>query len=1200
MKKRILSVLIALVMAVGMISAAATAVFAADDGTWDYNQDSTQYIYVDFSPFTDNSADGSKDNPYRISSAAQLAGLAVLVNECGNGDPVTLGGIDESSAKPQDFANKYIKLTANIDLSAHEWVPIGIGVTNAFKGNFDGAGHSISGLKIGSESAPNKKYSSAGLFGYVENATIKNLGVSGEIYTDASNTSNSSAGGFVGHSSGATTITNCYNLCTVSCRSVGGFVGSAQGALTMKNCYNAGIVSSSTNEGGLIGGIAADANTELDCCYYNSGKAIGNRVYSGSTQKLSQSQMQGLAGATESSWENISIINKHGSLVDALNQYVYNNSTETLSPWHIHEGNYPVFGYLSSDSAPITYTYINDGTHSFKCTVCGTVTEEHTTTKPATCFTKAICALCDKEYGTKDKSNHDTSLVYDRNGKVVTEKNDGEEYYGEDGYNKNGFCAGGCYQPATQNAEGYYEIGNAGQLFWFADKVNNDNTNFGSANAKLTANIVVNAGVMTAESTGARVWTPIGNNTNKYSGTFEGNEHTVSGLYFNDSSVEYVGLFGYVGEGGTVENVGVVDSYIYGNSYAGGVVGYNRGSVLNCYNTGSVSGTSNFVGGVVGYNDYSCTVKNCYNTGSVSGTSNFVGGVVGYNFSSTVSNCYNTGNVSGGFYVGGMVGYNISGTVSNCYNTGSVSGDFYVGGVVGFNTTDASGENSCTVSNCYNTGSASGNQYVGGVVGYNSSSTVLNCYYLADIETDSFDGTTAKTSAQFASGEVAYLLGEAWGQTIGMDTSPVFKTAANTVYKNQTGGCSAATYKYEYSNTQKDPVTTHDENNYTYANGSIVNTITATCGDCQTNWHVTLKAPENAVYNGQLQGATVEGAIPGIEVIVNYNTINQPIDAGTYTASVTLDSVTVTVEYKIAQKVLTPDIIGRVTKVYDGTNTVPAGLTVVLDGIVGADDIRATSAVYTFDRPDAGTKKVNAECILLAGADVGNYTLSANTASADVGEITKAPSVTLTAPAAISGLVYDQQAHLLVTPGVTQHGTVVYSLDSMNWSTSVPTAVNAGKYTVFYKIVGDQNHLDSAPAVITVTVAQREIGIIWGQTAFEYNGERHAPTATATGVLPGDVCTVGTNGWGVYDGTYTITAITLSNPNYKLPSSGTSCQFTITTDYDKEADKVMDAVGDAINDAANEVFEDYIVPAISNAFNEMLENLFKMFQNLFN
>ena len=130
-------------------------------------------------------------------------------------------------------------------------------------------------------------------------------------------------------------------------------------------------------------------------------------------------------------------------------------------------------------------------------------------------------------------------------------------------YDNNGFCTiCNGYQPATKNTEDCYEIGNAGQIYWFADKVNNDNSNFGSAKAVLTKDIVVNKNVLvngelnTSESGSFRSWTPIGNDVNLYTGTFDGQGYTVSGLYVNDVDKKHVGLFGYVGENGTIENVG--------------------------------------------------------------------------------------------------------------------------------------------------------------------------------------------------------------------------------------------------------------------------------------------------------------------------------------------------------------------------------------------------------------------------------------------------------------------------------------------------------------------------------------------------------------------------------------------------------------------------------------------------------------------
>lgn len=156
----------------------------------------------------------------------------------------------------------------------------------------------------------------------------------------------------------------------------------------------------------------------------------------------------------------------------------------------------------------------------------------------------------------------------------------------------------------------------------------------------------------------------------KYTGTFDGNGHVIRGLYIERESEEYVGLFGALGEYGTVENVGLEDFYIKGDRIVGGVVARNYGTVSNVYSMGTVSGNEH-VGGVVGFHYYG-TVSNVYNMGAVKGYS-FVGGVVGSNNSAgryhgVVSNVYNTGTVSGSAMVGGVVGKIWKGSsVENAY-----------------------------------------------------------------------------------------------------------------------------------------------------------------------------------------------------------------------------------------------------------------------------------------------------------------------------------------------------------------------------------------------------------------------------------------------------------------------------------------------------------------------------------------------------
>lgn len=402
-------------------------------------------------------------------------------------------------------------------------------------------------------------------------------------------------------------------------------------------------------------------------------------------------------------------------------------------------------------------------------------------------------------------------------------------------YNSQGFCTDcDAYQPAVLTTDKYdinedgtkdavYEISNAGQLYWFAGLVNGTLSGVAqnkSANAVLTADIVVNANVLKSDGTlnegTFKEWTPIATSASPYTGIFDGQNHTISGLYFNQENSYDVGLFGR--NNGKIANAGILDSYFYGTSKVGGMCGNNyTGTISNCYNTGSVSGIGT-AGGASGYN-YTGSITNCYNTGNVSGSSGFVGGVSGYNSKGTIINSYNAGSVSGLEYVGGVSGYNDGGTITNCYNTGSsVSGSGYVGGV--------NGRNQGTITNCYNTSSVSGKErYVGGVIGRNeSNATITNCYYDSAIYTGNAiganDGTTekveGKTTEQFKTGEVAYLLQngqseEIWGQTIGTDTYPVLH--GPKVYKSITYmGCndSSEIASVSYSNEKKDVFGKHN------------------------------------------------------------------------------------------------------------------------------------------------------------------------------------------------------------------------------------------------------------------------------------------------------------------------------------------------------------------------------------------------------
>lgn len=210
-----------------------------------------------------------------------------------------------------------------------------------------------------------------------------------------------------------------------------------------------------------------------------------------------------------------------------------------------------------------------------------------------------------------------------------------------------------------------------------------------AAQSNLSLNCILAADItLPTVAEGENNWTPIGTNgySKRYTGTFDGGGHTITGLTINQSGTDHVGLFGCIGGRGTVKNLTLENVNITGHDNVGGVVGSTDdylNIVTGCTVSGTVSGNSN-VGGVVGYNNSS--VSGCTASGDVTGMGNNVGGVVGYN-NSSVTACYHaSGSVSGANFVGGLVGY--TDLMTACYNaSGDVTskGDF-VGSVAGYNS----------------------------------------------------------------------------------------------------------------------------------------------------------------------------------------------------------------------------------------------------------------------------------------------------------------------------------------------------------------------------------------------------------------------------------------------------------------------------------------------------------------------------------
>ena len=272
--------------------------------------------------------------------------------------------------------------------------------------------------------------------------------------------------------------------------------------------------------------------------------------------------------------------------------------------------------------------------------------------------------------------------------------------------------AGNFYNIKLNNDKGYTDDGNGNYTVTTADglKAVADIANSGSLDINITLDKDI---TLTGE------WTPIGSdNWHQYTGTFDGGNHTISGLTVTGSN-ENAGLFGYIDKVGTVKNVKLENVQITSdNQYAnvGGVAGYSRGNIENCSVSGSVSGNSNS-----------------------NGTSNCVGGVVGQQYGGTITECTSSAIVDGTNEVGGVVGLtNYGATLTACYATGDVTAErgpqnnTYAGGVVGSNGGSSTLIACYATGNVIGTGTGTGSIYVGGVTGSNDSGTLTACYHAAE------------------------------------------------------------------------------------------------------------------------------------------------------------------------------------------------------------------------------------------------------------------------------------------------------------------------------------------------------------------------------------------------------------------------------------------------------------------------------------
>ena len=718
MKKRIIALLLALVMVVGMLP---TVALAAD------------------APIQD------EDGYYQLTNEADLKWFRDKVN-AGEG---TINA----------------RLMADIALT-ESWTPIGVAAdyvtsydNKPFSGIFDGNEKTISGLNV-TETAGNP----AALFGMAKNATIKKLVVKGTVSSTAPSGGYMPvyAGGVVGQSDGGVTLEEVASYVDVTMTNstsntamAGGLFGNGYN-VTIKNCANYGTLKAEgtgkTNIGGLCGmseyGAAATIENSMNVGEIIGGNTVGGLLsamkadYSGRKPNIKNSATVGeiVGSGTEGTIENcLATANTVGaagvtvvsSMKDAQVLTTLGKAFKTGE-----ESGLPILTWMTDteveepeckhEHTEPKYESKNDGTH--------TVT--------------TICKDCGQTIGEAKTED-------------CTDKGDGT-------------CVCGYKFPVVdpsvpeQDTDGCYQITNETQLKWFRDKVN--------------AGDVAIKGKLMNDITLTEAWTPIGTSKNSFAGIFDGNGKTISGLHFDVQDMpeesQSLGLFGTIGgkdkdhiaivrnltlegeikvEGKTAQGfcVGAAAAYLSSFSTLSGIT--TNVAIVNAPASGVTSvRTGGLVGMVLSSGRYT-NIECCRNIGSVTGTGE-TGGLIGYHSGSVsyygeyyvaVRNSCNEGTVTGtGACTGGLIGNSWSGTkVTDCYNAGKLSGTDYVGGLAG----DA---NETHFDYCYNTGSVSGSKNVGGLAGRIRSGHIYHSYSIGDVT-----GTDSETTGS--------LCGERGGSVVG-------------------------------------------------------------------------------------------------------------------------------------------------------------------------------------------------------------------------------------------------------------------------------------------------------------------------------------------------------------------------------------------------------------------------------------------------
>ena len=720
--------------------------------------------------------DGSENNPYQISTTANLLNLANLIN---------------LSTTYSQYYNKHYILTNNLSFNGNIFVPIGKN-NKKFSGVFDGNNYTLSDITINFND-----YS--GIFaindGVIKNLTITNINVKGENYVGAiagvnngtidnitiKNTNedvvegNSYVGGISGSNNGK--ILNCYsNVKTSGKNNVGGITGFIHNTnASVMHCINTNNIKATNYAGGIVGYMHAGlVKSCVNLGDINSKYAggIAGYCFGGNIEICANNStiygndyVGGLVGYIES---NALVKNSYnvGSVLSYLNKGLicsnngnfencyYNKTDLNINAINSIEDSYgqPKGMLLCSDSGfseifnnSFTSATLEDG--SLAWSFQSPIQDKWFYPLPTKLKSKLIPIFYETDYikttlyyPTDTETNTSKTLIL-KNGyptyKLITEY---KEILGI--ANNNQILSWFTNQDKTTattevnstylwaeftnafEGEGSatlpFVINNENELKLLSDLINSKITNpyYSTKTYIINQNINLNN----------ENFTPIGLYEDlPFSGTILGNNKTISGINISLPYNNYVGLFGTI-KNANIKNLYIDNSYIYANSGTGTLVGYAENSnIENCQikNSEVVCANEN-CGGIAG-KTLQTNIANCLITNSYINAFESVGGVVGIMFkNSAVSSCVSDCTVFGNNQVGGIVGASSESIIENCANFGDIEGNSYVGGIAGIIFTNSN------ISNSFNAGIVNYTNItnsIGAVVGNSFDSTVQNSYY---------------------------------------------------------------------------------------------------------------------------------------------------------------------------------------------------------------------------------------------------------------------------------------------------------------------------------------------------------------------------------------------------------------------------------------------------------------------------------------